>query len=157
MPLPIDLDAETIELDGQWFTRDDLARKLRSMLDAGDFAVSKPSAALEQLTQTLATVKPVTVKLTTEMIESLQQLATKHEKTVGALVREAVAAALGSPSAVKVPPPPPAAFVAGPGAVRAAGMEIETVEPDEVAPLPLTTPAPKKKDEEPAERRWFGG
>jgi len=37
-PQPIDLDAEAIQFEGHWYTRDELARKIKSMLDAGDFA-----------------------------------------------------------------------------------------------------------------------
>lgn len=145
---PIDLDSETIQFEGTWYTRDDLARRIKAMLDKGDFAISKQSAALEQLTSTLASVKPVTIKLSNEMIEALNQVAARHEKTVGALIREAVAAALaGSVTQAAPPPPPPAARVAGPGAPKNA----------EVEPAPVALTQPKKKEEEPAERRWFGG
>lgn len=147
--LPIDLETETIQFDGNWYSRDDLARRIKAMLDKGDFAISKPSQALEQLTATLGTVKPVTVKLTNEMIEALNQIAARQQKTVGSLIREAVGVALSGGVHPNPPPPPPAALVPGAPGPKNAPPELESTQP-----IALTT---KKKDEEPAERGWFGG
>jgi hypothetical protein len=46
---PIDVDAEAIFLDGSWYTREDLSRRIRAMLDSGDFNVARPSMALQEL------------------------------------------------------------------------------------------------------------
>ncbi len=91
MTLPIDLDTATICFEGNWVTRDDLARRIKGMLEAGDFAVTKPSQALEQLTHTLAATSSVEVKLTAGMLESLSQAAARQSKSVGALIRHAIA------------------------------------------------------------------
>lgn len=169
--LPIDLDAETVQLDGNWFTRDDLARRIKAMLDAGDYAISKPSQALEQLTQSTANLKTATLKVPGEIAQAIAQLAEKQGKTIGSVMRDALAAYVGGPQPAQTaaaapptqsaapPPPPPAATVApGPGALRNAQVQsTEAVSPADAAnAVPLT---PKKKDDDaqaPAERSWFG-
>src|SRR5439155_13189788 len=79
--LPIDLDAEAIQYDGHWYTREDLARRIRQMLDAGDFAVGKPSNALEQLTTVLASLRTLAFRLPPEMADQLNQAAARHGRT----------------------------------------------------------------------------
>src|SRR5256885_79191 len=96
-PLPIHLDSEAIQFDGHWYTRDELAKKIRSMLDASDFAVGKPSQALEQLTTTMSSVRTLAFRVTPEMADTLNQLATRHGRSVGAIVRESLALHLGLP------------------------------------------------------------
>ncbi len=44
----IDLDSESVWLDGAWYTRDELARRIKQMIESGDFRVSRPSQALER-------------------------------------------------------------------------------------------------------------
>lgn len=156
--LPIDLDAETVQLDGNWFTRDDLARRIKAMLDAGDYAISRPSQALEQLTQATANLKTATLKVPGEIAQAIAQIAEKQGKSIGSVMRDALAAYVGTPQAHPAPPPPPAAAVApGPGALRNAQVVTEAVSPSEAASAVSLTP--KKKDEDqqaPAERSWFG-
>ena len=43
----IDLDSESVWLDGAWYTREELARHIKEMIEAGDFRVSRPSQALD--------------------------------------------------------------------------------------------------------------
>lgn len=88
---PIDVDAEAIFLDGSWYTREDLSRRIKAMLDQGDFNVARPSAALEQLTQTLSTVRTLVFRCTPDLAEGLNQLAARTGHSVGAVIREAVA------------------------------------------------------------------
>jgi hypothetical protein len=42
----IDLDSESVWLDGAWYTRQDLARRIKEMIETGDFRVSRPGQAL---------------------------------------------------------------------------------------------------------------
>ncbi len=151
----IDLDAEAIFLDGHWFTRDDLARRIKAMLDAGDFAVARPSTALEQLTQALANVRTLAFRVPAELADALTKAAQTQNKTVGALLRELAGEAVGQTQApapavaAAIPAAPGSAPVlAGPGALKAAG-----VESTEEKPVELTNP--KKKEDESAEQRWF--
>ncbi len=196
--MPIDLDAEAILFDGQWSTRDELARRIKAMLDAGDYAISRQSTALEQLTSTLAAVRTLAFRATPDLVEALNMAAARSGKSVGGFIRdtlidsiagapevaqahpnEAAAApraktdpempAVAMPPALPVAPaaaapvqaPPPSAVMAGPGALKAAGV----ASPSQPMPSVVVEPAlanetvvdltnPKKKEEE-SERRWF--
>ena len=88
--LPIDIDAEAIYFDGHWYTRDDLARRIKAMLDRGDFAVTRPSAALEQLTAVRRSVRTLAFRATPDMIEAINAGAARAGKSVGAFIREAL-------------------------------------------------------------------
>jgi hypothetical protein len=94
---PIDLDSETIQFDGGWFSRDDLARRIKAMLDAGDYNVAKVSQALEQLTVTLSSLRTLAIRVTPDMAEALNHAASRLGKTAAGLVREALAGHLGLP------------------------------------------------------------
>ncbi len=201
---PIDLDTESIQYEGTWYTRDELARRIKSMLDAGDFAVGKPSAALEELTLTLTGLRTVAFKITPDMADAINQAAGRQGRTAGGLIREAISDYLGFASmpardsaAAPAPRPPerhgkkptdpelpavtithpgavppdlkatqqmviPPQVIAGPGALKAVIPSVvvdrsvvsEDVSPEEAAAA--VTLKPKKSEEEPAERGWFG-
>ena len=55
----IDLDAAAVWLDGAWYTREALAHRIKEMIEAGDFRVSRPSQALERLEAALAASRVV--------------------------------------------------------------------------------------------------
>ena len=199
--MPIDLVAEAILFDGQWSTRDDIARRIKAMLDAGDYAITRPSAALEQLTQTLSAVRTLAFRATPDLVEALNVAAARSGKSVGGFIRDTLIDCIAGapevaqprpdeaataprtrtdpepPSAAMTPhhpPQPPLApaplaavpvaqshVLAGPGALRAAGVP----GPAPSAPNIVVEPAlategaveltnPKKKEEE-SERRWF--
>lgn len=199
--MPIDLDAEAILFDGQWSTRDDLARRIKTMLDAGDYAISRQSLALEQLTQTLASVRTLAFRATPDLVEALNMAAARSGKSVGGFIRdtlidsiagapevpqarpneaapaqraktdpELLAAAAPTPPVpplqaqgpIPQPPPPPVSsgVIAGPGALKAAGVTVPSEPPSVVVEPALANETaveltnPKKKEEE-SERRWF--
>jgi hypothetical protein len=104
----IDLDSETIQFDGAWFARDDLARRIKAMLDSGDYNVAKPSQALEQLTTTLAGLRTLAIRVTPEMADALNQAASRQGKTAAGVVREALTMHLGIGDAPAVPASAPA-------------------------------------------------
>jgi hypothetical protein len=86
--MPIDLDAEAILFDGQWSTRDDLARRIKGMLDGGDYSIARQSTALEQLTQTLASVRTLAFRATPDLVEALNMAAARSGKSVGGFIRD---------------------------------------------------------------------
>ncbi len=86
--MPIDLDAEAILFEGQWSTRDDLARRIKSMLDGGDYSIARQSTALEQLTQTLASVRTLAFRATPDLVEALNMAAARSGKSVGGFIRD---------------------------------------------------------------------
>ena len=84
----IDLDSESVWLDGAWYTRQDLARRIKEMIETGDFRVSRPSQALERLEAALAEARVLTVRLPDELAEAVSDAAARLGRPVGHLVRE---------------------------------------------------------------------
>jgi len=125
--LPIDIDAEAIYFDGHWYTRDDMARRIKAMLDQGDFAVSRPSAALEQLIAVISSVRTLAFRATPDMIEAINAGAARTGKSVGAFIRESLAEALGVPSAD---------FGPAPAQVTQLTQPVQPVQPAPSAPRP---------------------
>lgn len=142
---PVDVDAEAIFLDGAWYTREDLSRRVRAMLDQGDFNVARPSLALQELTQTMQGIRTLAFRATPALAEQLTEYATRHQLSVGAVIRDAVEqfisggerpaptpialdTTVSSQNLPRVAEPDaaaaaPAAPIAGPGALRAAGVD----------------------------------
>lgn len=182
----IDVDAEAVFLDGAWYTREDLSRRIKAMLDEGDFNVATPSLALQELTQTMQGIRTLAFRCTPELAEALGHLAARLGQSVGALVREAATqyvtdantapvqppapVLLEVPPVRPVPPPPQEALIearvptsstqedlpkvvveqaqaviAGPGALRAAGVVTE-------APVELGSSSSEAAS---SEHRWF--
>ena len=189
----IDVDAEAVFLDGAWYTREDLSRRIKAMLDEGDFNVATPSLALQELTQTMQGIRTLAFRCTPELAEALGHLAARLGQSVGALVREAAtqyvtdanSAPVQHPSLTVVdapvraappsPPPPPQdaviqarvptnstqedlpkvivdqphVVIAGPGALKAAGVVTE-------APSELKGSSTVAANESASsEHRWF--
>jgi hypothetical protein len=154
--LEVDLDTETIWFENAWCSRDDLARKVRSMIDAGDYLVARPSQALEALTQSLSSARMLPVRVPAELSDVLNTVAQREGRTVGGIVREALTAFVGMRSAGA---PADAASVTMP-TTPLPNVDSESVSPEEAqAAVALT---PKKKDAEGEQRkdvmekRWFG-
>ncbi|MBS2030369.1 MAG: hypothetical protein JST54_20875 [Deltaproteobacteria bacterium] len=97
MSEPIDLDAETIQVDGRWMKKDELAAAIKQKLDRGDFTVAGLSASLERLHQALGKARAFTFKLDGDAADALTAYALKKNTTVGAILRQAVMGALNTP------------------------------------------------------------
>lgn len=149
---PIDLDSEKVSLDGAWYGREDLARTIREMVGSGNFHVSRQSAALEALEQTLASLVGLNLKLPAGTFAALSGAASRSNRTVEALARELIERSIAAPptqGTVASPPvavqPPAAPLPLTPG---------KAAEPE--APIALT---PKKPAQVAAagdaESSWF--
>jgi hypothetical protein len=105
----IDLDAEAIWFDGAWCTRDDLARRIKQLVEAGDYRVSRPSEALERLEAVLAHTHVLATRVPAQLAAAMAVAARQAGRPVGHLVREAMtyylAAAAAHAAARKAPPP----------------------------------------------------
>jgi hypothetical protein len=108
----IDLDSESVWLDDAWFTRDGLARRIKEMIEQGDFRVSRPSHALERLEAALAQARLVHVRMPADLAAAAEATAQRLGRPVGHLVREAVAYYLAAAAAYG------AAQASGPAAVE---------------------------------------
>jgi predicted DNA-binding protein len=113
----IDLDSESVWLDGTWYTRQDLARRIKEMIETGDFRVSRPSQALERLEAALAQARVLNVRMPADLADTVAATASRLGRPVGHLVREAVAyylaaaAAYGQAQAAQAATQPPLAQV----------------------------------------------
>jgi hypothetical protein len=139
--LPIDLDAEAIFFDGHWYTRDDLAKKIKGMLDANDFTVARPGAALEQLNKTIAVVRTLAFRASPELADVLTAAATKGNKPVSGVIRDALMQAFGLPTSdfgsARLNPPmagPPTTTPAASAAPPSSGGKVHAHSPDVEVP-----------------------
>jgi hypothetical protein len=149
----VDLDSEQVLFDGTWYSKDDLAHRIKAMVDGGDYRVSRPSAALEALQNALLGLRSLTLRLPAEQAEALAVEAARQGVPVGAYARELLVRSL---------PAPPSAFSAGPAATPAPipltapvplALTSEVPSPAEVATaIPLTN---RRREESDAEKDWF--
>jgi len=95
----IDLDSESVWLDGAWYTREELARHIKEMIEAGDFRVSRPSQALERLESALGQAQTVSVRLPGDLLEAVSATAGRLGRPMGHLIRAAVAYYLAAAAA----------------------------------------------------------
>jgi hypothetical protein len=95
----IDLDSESVWLDGAWYARADLAQRITEMIEAGDFRVARPSQALERLEAALGQAQMVGVRMPADLAEAAQATAARLGRPVGHLIREAVAYYLAAAAA----------------------------------------------------------
>jgi hypothetical protein len=173
MDFEIDLDSECVWLDDAWLNRDDLVRKIRTMMDAGQFEIARPSQALEALTRQLASARLLALRISPDMSDALNAAAQSTGRPVGALAREAISTWLGSgaatspgasattqpntPSVAPPPRPPPPREPPTPSVVvsgqPAAGITTEPVSAEEAAHAVALKP--KRKEGEDVEKRWF--
>ena len=110
----IDLDAEAIWFDGAWCTRQDLARRIKKLVDEGDYRVARPSEALERLEAVLAATQVLATRVPAELAAALAGAAKQTGHPIGRLAREAMAyylAAAEAHAAVRKQPQPPSVEV----------------------------------------------
>ena len=94
----VDYDAEAVWFDGTWLGREDLARKIKGMIEGGDYRVARPSSALERLEAALANARVLAVRVSPKSpTRSTRRLAALA--VPAALLREALAYYLGGGAA----------------------------------------------------------
>ncbi|HEU4381898.1 MAG TPA: ribbon-helix-helix protein, CopG family [Anaeromyxobacteraceae bacterium] len=104
----IDLDAEALWFEGAWCTREDLALRIKQLVEAGDSRVGRLSEALQRLEGALARTHLVATRVPAELAAALAVAARQAGRSMGHLVREAMAyylAAAATYAAQKAPPP----------------------------------------------------
>jgi hypothetical protein len=151
----VDLDRETIEFDGKGMSREDLARAIRQLLDTGNYAIGRYSAALEALSKALAEARSLTFRLPPDLDESLKKAAARLGRSPGSLVCDAAMQYLSAsaPAITAVAALRSADVAAAPAIVRPAPA---AESPDDADPA-AARPATKQEAPPPVERRWFGG
>jgi hypothetical protein len=113
----IDLDSESVWLDGAWYARDQLAHRIKEMIEAGDFRVARPSQALERLEAALGQALVVSVRMPADLAGAAEATAARLGRPVGHLIREAISyylAAAAAYGAAQAGPAPDGRAVAPP-------------------------------------------
>ena len=94
----IDYDVEAVWLDEAWFTRDELAARIKQMIEGGDYRLAKPSAALERLEAAIAQARVLAARVSPDVAEAVERAAEASGRPVGAVIREALAQWLANPA-----------------------------------------------------------
>ena len=92
----IDYDVEAVWLDEAWFTREELASRIKQMIEGGDYRLSRPSAALERLEAAIGQARVLAARVAPDVAEAVERAAEESRRPVGAVIREALALYLGS-------------------------------------------------------------
>lgn len=109
----IDLEKEAILYEGSFCTRDDLAQRIRQLLDAGSYDIVRPSTALDQLNQALSSVRTIAFRATSDLVEAVNLAANSQGKSMAQWLRELITNHLvhGAETWIPVPGPSVPAFL----------------------------------------------
>ncbi len=102
-PYDVDIDAQKVNYEGEWLTKDELAEKIRRMINGQDFRIGAAGNALEFLQETLANVREFSVKIGPSAADSLQRYAQKAGLETGAFIRQAILAYLAAQPPIEDP------------------------------------------------------
>lgn len=92
----VDLDQETIRFEDEWLGRQQLADKIKSMIDSQNYSISTAGQALEYLERTLSDVRTFKVKLSAADATRVERHAQRSNIALAAFVRQAVQAYLAA-------------------------------------------------------------
>jgi hypothetical protein len=92
----VDIDAQKVNFEGEWMTKDELAEKIRKMIDSQDFRIAAAGNALEFLQKTMANIQEFIVKVGPGDADSLQKHAQKAGLETGVFIRQAILAYLAA-------------------------------------------------------------
>jgi hypothetical protein len=143
----IDIDREKVRYENEWLGRQELADKIKRMIDSQDYRVAGVGQALEALQTSLAQARSFTVKLSSEDAGSLERMAAASGLSPAVMLRQAIQAYLAAqstteemPAASFLPPPPlpPPVHSTQPGYMTS--ITTEPIGPgDEASAVPLTS------------------
>lgn len=138
----VDYDAEAVWFDGAWLGREDLARRIKQMIESGDYRVARPSQALERLEGALAGARVLAVRVAPELADALEQAAARAGRPSSALLRDALGYYLGAAQQA-----PAAAPVESNGYETdgSEGLVAEPVTPDDAIGIVELTPKSKEE------------
>lgn len=87
---PVDYDAEAVHVDGVWMCREDLAARIRTHLDQGEYRISRLSAALEHLEVELKQARVLAVRVAPSLAEAVEEEAGRRGCSSSSILREAI-------------------------------------------------------------------
>jgi hypothetical protein len=92
----VDIDAQKVNFEGEWMTKDELAEKIRRLIDGQDFRIGAAGNALEFLQNTLANVQEFSVRIGPSDADFLHKHAKKAGLDTGVFIRQAILAYLAA-------------------------------------------------------------
>jgi ribbon-helix-helix CopG family protein len=92
----VDIEQEKVQYEGEWVGREELADKIKKMIDSQDFKIGVVGSALEYLQQAIANAKEFSVKLPEYNAKILQKHAERAGLAVTAFIRQAIQAYLAA-------------------------------------------------------------
>jgi len=92
----VDIDAQKVNFEGEWMTKDELAEKIRKMIDSQDFRIGTAGNALEFLQKTMANIQEFNVRMGPFDADTLMRHARKAGLETGVFIRQAILAYLAA-------------------------------------------------------------
>lgn len=138
----VDYDAEAVWLDDAWYGREDLARRIKQMIESGDYRIARPSSALEKLEGALAVARVLAVRVPPELADAAEQLAARAGRPASAILRDALVFYVGAQGGID--------GVRAGDATPAGGVELEEMQVSEEQVVVVGD------DRSAEERAWFG-
>ncbi|RME25459.1 MAG: hypothetical protein D6806_07835 [Deltaproteobacteria bacterium] len=92
----VDLDREAVLYENEWLRAEQLADRIKRMIESQDFRIAAAGMALEHLQKCLKGARSFTVKLLEEDAARLEAYASQAGKTAETFVRQAVLAYLAA-------------------------------------------------------------
>ncbi|MBW1811777.1 MAG: hypothetical protein JRJ87_26550 [Deltaproteobacteria bacterium] len=88
----VDIEQEKVQYEGEWIGRQELADKIKKMIDSQDFKIGVVGNALEYLQQAIANAKEFYVKLSQYHAEILEKHAERAGLAVTSFISQAIQA-----------------------------------------------------------------
>jgi hypothetical protein len=92
----VDYDAEAVWLDDAWYGREDLARRIKQMIESGDYRIARPSSALEKLEAAMGVARVLAVRVPPELADAAESLAARAGRPASAILRDALVFYVGA-------------------------------------------------------------
>lgn len=140
----VDIDAQKVNFEGEWLTKDELAEKIRKMIDSQDFRIGTAGNALEFLQKTMANIQELSVKIGPADADSLEKYAKRAGLETGIFIRQAILAYLSAQ--------PPLEEGGGGGEVEKVSLTTITTEPARPEEEPQAVELTEKKTQAPTSK-----
>ncbi len=101
----VDIEQEKVQYEGEWIGRQELADKIKKMIDSQDFKIGIVGSALEYLQHAIANAKEFSVKLTEYNAKILEKHAERAGLEITSFIRQAIQAYLAAQPPLEESPP----------------------------------------------------
>ena len=140
----VDIDAQKVNFEGEWLDKDELAEKIRKMIDGQDFRIGAAGNALEFLQKTMTNIQELSVKIGPADADSLEKHAKRAGLETGVFIRQAILAYLAAQ--------PPLGEESGGGEAETVTLTTITTEPARPEEEPQAVELTEKKIQPPTSK-----